>query len=99
MDKKAKASGRETDPSEEYLKKVDSMYGKKRPESVVDEFLAERSKLWGEAPGEGGKPPLEFRELSQEEIDGMDDLQRMVWEMYGRKLPVNEVDQFIADRR
>jgi hypothetical protein len=40
-----------------------------------------------------------MRELSQEEIDDMDDLQRMVWEMYGRKLPVNEVDRFLADRR
>jgi len=27
---------------------VDGIYGKKRPQNVVDEFLAERRKLWGE---------------------------------------------------
>ncbi|MGO9472828.1 MAG: hypothetical protein ACLPWS_05350 [Rhodomicrobium sp.] len=29
----------------------------------------------------------------------MDDLQRMVFEMYGGDFPKNEVDRFLADRR
>ncbi len=31
--------------------------------------------------------------------DGMDKLQRMVWEAYGGKLPGNVVDEFLAERR
>ncbi len=29
----------------------------------------------------------------------MDDLQKMVWEMYSGKLPGNEVDEFLAERK
>jgi plasmid stability protein len=38
----------EADPAEAFLNTVDAMYGKDRPKNVVDEFLAERRKLWGE---------------------------------------------------
>jgi plasmid stability protein len=38
----------EADPAETFLKLVDGFYGEKRPQNVVDEFLAERRKLWGE---------------------------------------------------
>ncbi len=38
----------EADPVEAFLKMVDGIYGKNRPQNVVDEFLAERRKLWGE---------------------------------------------------
>ncbi len=31
--------------------------------------------------------------------DGMDDLQTLVWEAYGGKLPGNVVDEFLAERR
>ncbi len=31
--------------------------------------------------------------------DDMDDVQRMVWEAYGSKLPGNVVDEFLAERR
>jgi len=31
--------------------------------------------------------------------DDMDDLQKMVWEMYGGKLPGNGVDEFLAERK
>jgi|GEM_PF-1282296 len=31
--------------------------------------------------------------------DDMDDLQKMVWEMYNGKLPGNVVDEFLAERR
>jgi len=34
-----------------------------------------------------------------EDVEEMDDLQRMVFEMYGGKFPENEVDRFLADRR
>jgi D-serine dehydratase len=40
-----------------------------------------------------------MRELSEQEIAGMDDLQRLVWEAYGRMLPENEVERFLASRR
>ena len=42
------ASEGEADPAEAFLKMVDGFYGKNRPQNVVDEFLAERRKLWGE---------------------------------------------------
>ncbi len=29
----------------------------------------------------------------------LDDVQKMVWDMYGGKLPKNEVDRFLADRK
>jgi plasmid stability protein len=32
-------------------------------------------------------------------VDDMDDLQRMVWEAYGRKLPGNAVEELLAERR
>jgi hypothetical protein len=32
-------------------------------------------------------------------VDDMDDLQRMVWEAYGGKLPGNAVDELLAERR
>jgi len=32
-------------------------------------------------------------------LDDMDDLQKMVWEMYGGKLPGNGVDEFLAERK
>jgi hypothetical protein len=54
---------------------------------------------WGEPPAGYEEPPLELRMLSQDEIDSLDDLQRLVWESYGRKLPVNEVERFLAARR
>jgi plasmid stability protein len=38
----------EADPAEAFLNMVDAMYGEDRPKNVVDEFLAERRKLWGE---------------------------------------------------
>jgi plasmid stability protein len=38
----------EADPAEAFLKMVDGLYGENRPQNVVDEFLAERRKLWGE---------------------------------------------------
>jgi len=38
----------EADPVEAFLTMVDGIYGKNRPQNVVDEFLAERRKLWGE---------------------------------------------------
>ncbi len=38
----------QADPAEAFLKMVDGMYGQNRPKNVVDEFLAERRKLWGE---------------------------------------------------
>ncbi|MGO9484947.1 MAG: Arc family DNA-binding protein [Rhodomicrobium sp.] len=41
-------SEEEADPVEAFLKMVDGIYGKNRPQNVVDEFLAERRKLWGE---------------------------------------------------
>ena len=56
---------------------VDGIYGKSRPQNVVDEFLAERRELWGEARAGKDEPPLETRELSEEEIADMDDLQRL----------------------
>ena len=40
---------------------------------------------------------LEDRELTP--ADDMDDVQRMVWEAYGGKLPGNSVDEFLAGRR
>jgi plasmid stability protein len=89
----------ETDPVESLLKTVDGIYGKNRPQSVVDEFLAERRRMWGEPPAGTDEPPLEMRELSEEEIADMDGLQRLVWEAYGRKLPKNGVDRFLASRR
>ncbi|MGO9460139.1 MAG: hypothetical protein ACLP1W_08500 [Rhodomicrobium sp.] len=33
------------------------------------------------------------------DLEEMDDLQRMVFEMYGGDFPKNEVDRFLADRR
>lgn len=89
----------EADPVEAFLKMADGIYGKNRPQNVVDEFLAERRALWGEPPAGEDEPPLEMTELSAEEIAGMDDLQRLVWEAYGRKLPKNEVERFLASRR
>ena len=41
-------SEEEADPVEAFLKTVDAIYGSNRPQNVVDEFLAERRKLWGE---------------------------------------------------
>jgi plasmid stability protein len=41
-------SEEEADPVEAFLKTVDGIYGNNRPQNVVDEFLAERRKLWGE---------------------------------------------------
>ncbi len=32
-------------------------------------------------------------------MDDMDEVQRMVWEAYGGKLPGNGVDEFLAERR
>ena len=32
-------------------------------------------------------------------VDDMDDLQRLVWEAYGGKLPGNAVDELLAERR
>ena len=40
---------------------------------------------------------LEDKELVA--VDDMDDLQRMVWEAYGRKLPGNAVEELLAERR
>ena len=77
---------------------VDGIYGD-RPKNVVDEFLAERRELWGEPPVGKDEPPLEMRDLSEEEISDMDDLQRLVWEAYAGKLPKNEVERFLASRR
>ncbi len=89
----------EADPVEAFLKMADGIYGKNRPQNVVDEFLAERRELWGEPPVGKDEPPLETRELSGEEIADMDDLQRLVWEAYGGKVPKNEVERFLASRR
>lgn len=89
----------EADPVEAFLRMVDGIYDEERPQNVVDEFLAERHALWGEPPAGEDEPPLEMRELSEEEIAGMDDLQRLVWEAYGRKLPKNGVERFLASRR
>jgi len=36
---------------------------------------------------------------NERDLEEMDDLQRMVFEMYAGNLPQNEVDAFIADRR
>lgn len=40
---------------------------------------------------------LEDTELTA--VDDMDDVQRMVWEAYGGKLPGNLVDEFLDERR
>jgi hypothetical protein len=65
---------------------------KGRPQNAVGEFLAQRSLTWGDPPAGYEEPPLEFRELSPEEIEDLDDVERLVWEAYGRKFPVNEVE-------
>ncbi len=36
---------------------------------------------------------------SDKDLDEMDDLQRMVRDMCAGKLPLNEVDRFLADRK
>jgi plasmid stability protein len=41
-------SEEDADPAEAFLEAVDGIYGENRPQNVVDEFLAERRKLWGE---------------------------------------------------
>ena len=38
----------EDNSAEAFLKMVEGFYGENRPQNLVDEFLAERRKLWGE---------------------------------------------------
>ena len=44
----------ESDPAEAFLRMVDGIYGQNRPQNLVDEFLAERRALWGEADSPAG---------------------------------------------
>jgi hypothetical protein len=68
------------------------------PDRVV-ERLREKAQLSGRTVSEEAAAVLTEAIASREPPAHLDDLQRIVWEMFGGRLPKNGVEEFLAERR